>query len=309
MKKKLILNLRYIGLLVLVVLLSGCAYATENMRASRYINRGDPDHAITILNKLISRKHDDYLTYYYLANAYMVKGENEQSLTNFNKSIKKNPSYYYAQINKGVLLARMDKDTVAIGCFDKAASLKPDAFDPYFRRGRVYHRKCEYKKAMANYEKALAIRPEDLNALLYKARLYYDIGQFKKATTAYDYVLKLYPNSPKVLDEYAWTLVICDEPKYRDPEKAIKLSSKAVKEFPSSVSFDTLAAVYAAEGRFSKAILFQSKAVELLETNRAKDRNYNEYLTELNERLKFYEQGKKWKEPKGAYRKFSINPI
>jgi tetratricopeptide (TPR) repeat protein len=56
---------------------------------------------------------------------------------------------------------------------------------------------------------------------------------------------------------------------------------------------DTLAAAYAEEGQFEKALEWQKKALELAPEN---------FKADLNTRLKLYEAGKPYRDATPAYR-------
>ena len=101
---------------------------------------------------------------------------------------------------------------------------------------------------------------------------------------------------------------LANNKKYRNPKKAFQLPPRVVKEFPCSVSYDTLAAVYAAKKDFSNAVLYQKKAIELLNKTAVKDIVFEKYLMELTKRLKVYENKKEWNNPNCKHRSFSIDP-
>jgi tetratricopeptide (TPR) repeat protein len=292
----------------LLLFFGGCTYATNTIRASRYIRRGNPDQAIKILTKDILRKHGDYLTYFYLAKAYKNKGEYNKALVNFNKSIELNTSYFYSQLNAGILCAQMGKHELAFMYYNRAIRLQPNSFNVHLFRGHLYHVNNKYNQALADYNKALLLKPRDMRTLVYKARLFYDMGKNKKATITFKNALKLYKNEAKVLDEYAWTLVMTNDLKYKNPQKALILATEAVKLFPCSVSYDTLAAVNAHLNNFANAVIYQEKAIILLQNLKQKDPRAQDYLLELKKRLRMYEHNRIWKESPGSYRNYAIFP-
>lgn len=277
--------------------------------ASRYIKRGNPEKAIFLLEREISRHKADYQTYFYLAIAHKENEEFDKVLPNLNKSIEQNPDFFYSIINRGIYFDQKEKYNLALKDYNKAISIKPDSFKAFYLRGKLNHLNGLLKKGLLDYNKALKLKPKNMHVLLYKARLFYDKNEYKKAKTEYENILKLYPKKPKVFDEYAWVLIMSPDAKFKNPQKAFKLATEAVKIYPCGVSYDTIAAVYADFRDFPNAIKYQKKAIDWFKKNTIKDPALNAYLIKLDERLNSYKKGKEWKEPKGEHRKFTINPM
>jgi tetratricopeptide (TPR) repeat protein len=255
-----------------------------------------------------SNQQDKYLAYFYMALKYKDSGKFGKVLLNLNKSIELNPSFFYSYMNRGVINGYLGKKTQTIDDFSKAISLKPNSYLPYRYRGKTYQKNKEYSKALNDYNKALILKPKNMHILLNIARLFYDQSQYQQAFKTYEEALKLYRRNPKVLDEYAWALIMCSNPKYKNRGRAFQFATQAVKKFPCAVSYDTLAVVYADYKKFKKAVGCQKKAIKMMHKEKLKDYEYDNFLNELNERLKLYKQKKIWKEPKGYHRAFTINP-
>lgn len=64
--------------------------------------------------------------------------------------------------------------------------------------------------------------------------------------------------------ELAWLLATAEDPKVRDPDRAIELAREAVASSPSASWLDTLAAALATSGRFEDAIAVQQQALAIL---------------------------------------------
>ena len=83
----------------------------------------------------------------------------------------------------------------------------------------------------------------------------------KKALAAYDKALALEPSNPKLLNNLAWLLLTSEDPKLRDPERALDLARLAAVQVPASYVLDTLAMAYWANGFIEKAIDVEQKAL------------------------------------------------
>jgi len=105
--------------------------------------------------------------------------------------------------------------------------------------------------------------------------------------------LKANPNSPPALNDLAWILATCPEKELRNPAEAMLLAEKACQltGMTNYQCLDTLAAAYAAAGRFDKARDAASQAVEL-----AAFQGEIASLGEMKERLELYRQGRDYTE-------------
>jgi TPR repeat protein len=96
---------------------------------------------------------------------------------------------------------------------------------------------------------------------------------------------------------YAWWLAVYPDPSFRNPERALSLvleliDNDDVKELP--MYLDTLAAVYASNENFGKAIETQEKAIAELNKDIQKYEYMSAYKTAFDARLEYYKQHKPW---------------
>ncbi len=86
---------------------------------------------------------------------------------------------------------------------------------------------------------------------------------FKKAIKYYLRGIAL--KNSKAANDLAWFYATVGDPEYQTPKKAIVYASEAVNANPYDARFyDTLAAAYARDGQFNKAIEIIKKATTLL---------------------------------------------
>ncbi len=98
--------------------------------------------------------------------------------------------------------------------------------------------------------------------------------------------------------DYIWWLAVHPDKDFRDELKALRIMN-SLDEFDDEilvVAYDNYAAVYAANGRFDKAVEFQKKALSRLE----KDINiypaYSKWLEDYQARLVSYNKQQAWTE-------------
>ena len=101
-------------------------------------------------------------------------------------------------------------------------------------------------------------------------------------------------------NDLSWLLSTTTDAQYRDTKRALDIAEGMVKKGATSPSnLDTLAAAYAANGEFEKAIKAQEAAITAQDKAIAKitDAEQVELKKVLEQRLNDYKQGKPWLEP------------
>ena len=99
--------------------------------------------------------------------------------------------------------------------------------------------------------------------------------------------------SVECANSLAWVLATCPDDKIRDGDRAIVIAKEVVEKEVSPRTLDTLAAAYAAAGRFEDAIYTQEQAIVELQKEAANDYLEKGYL----DRLQTYQSGKSWLKP------------
>lgn len=96
---------------------------------------------------------------------------------------------------------------------------------------------------------------------------------------------------PSIEHDLAWLLAICPDEAVRDGKCAVELAQKvlAAREAPNAGLCDTLAAAFAAQGDFSEAVRWQTKAIELQKKEALRER--------YRQRLALYLAGKPYRLP------------
>ena len=110
-------------------------------------------------------------------------------------------------------------------------------------------------------------------------------GQIEQALVLYERAVQFDPNYARGLNSIAWLLATVDRADLRNPKKAEDYAWRACEltDFKNSGYLDTLAAAYAAQGKFSAAVSTQEAALELTPEVRKK---------EMQDRLQLYKQRK-----------------
>ncbi len=147
---------------------------------------------------------------------------------------------------------------------DYDESIRLNANNPavWFSRGAIHHKLKNYKLALSDYSKALSFEPRAMGYLR-RADIFYRLEQYDDAVTDFEQAIALGRANARINNSYAWFLVTARNNEYHDIVRARKLAEKAVSlsNRKKPAYLDTLAATYAANGLFSKALALQQEAV------------------------------------------------
>ncbi len=121
------------------------------------------------------------------------------------------------------------------------------------------------------------------------AQRHYKQGEYALAAKYCSDVIRLTPNNHFAYNGLAWLRATCPDGAQRDGKEAISLATKACEltEYKQGWILDTLAAAYAENGEFDKAVRWQKQAV-LLAEDKLKEK--------LRERLLLFESGRPYRE-------------
>ncbi|MFI5215529.1 MAG: tetratricopeptide repeat protein [Candidatus Limnocylindria bacterium] len=148
---------------------------------------------------------------------------------------------------------------------DRMAWLGRDNSAARLLAARGAARAGDWEESLAAHRAALAMSPDqpELQArIVWLARRLDDpartVAQLRDA-------LRLAPGSTGMRNELAWTLATSRDARIRDPDQAVRLAESLVhsSETPDLNWLDTLAAAYAAAGRFDDAVRLASQASAL----------------------------------------------
>lgn len=165
----------------------------------------------------------------------------------------------------------------------------PSCHTAYQVRARAHLYKKDYDKAIADANRALALSTTNKHAqtsLNLRMLIYQEMSEYGKVLVDLQRMVRMTPENPYAVNSLAWFLVSCEDAQYRDPARGLKLALQLPKlmETVMPVGLDTLAAAYAANGNFAKAVKYEQKAIDA-SVEDAQRKNFEECL-------KGYRQGK-----------------
>lgn len=192
----------------------------------------------------------------------------------------------------GVALLSQGKLGEAADQFRQVLEVAPRHVRAHVNLGNVLLTHEKYDQAISHYQQALQTEPDFAPAHYHLAVAQTRAGQLDEALKHYREAIRLTNNPPwYFLHGLAWLLAAHPDPQVRDADEAIQLTKRAqALTFTSNDDMrvlDTLAAAYAATGRFDLAVSTVQEALDLVSPARQ-----DQITKQIRQRLQLYKQGK-----------------
>jgi Tfp pilus assembly protein PilF len=150
------------------------------------------------------------------------------------------------------------------------------------------------EEAVAHNREALRAKPNYFKALGGLAAALARLGKTEEAVMYYTRALLLKPDLVLCVNNLAMIRATHKDAKLRNPTEAVQLAQRACKltNYTDPAILDTLAAAYAADGRFSEAIETAEKAFQLADSTDQED-----LAREIHDHLMLFKAGQPYIQP------------
>ena len=223
-------------------------------------------------------------------------GEPEPAIAHYQEGLREEPENAAAQGNLGLLLVHTGRAADAIPHLEKAIALRERApgddrtwAQISFELGFALLQTGRVDEAAPRLEQALAGGADTAEVHHALAMVSLASGREAEAVAHGRAALERDPRLLSAANNLAWVLATSADASLRDPAEAIRLAGTAVRETDSGNPgfLDTLAASYAAAGRFGDARRTAQRAAEL-----ATARGDEELARSIRARAAGYAQGR-----------------
>ncbi len=236
------------------------------------------------------------------AQLYIQQDKFEPALADLNRILQARPGQPQALLIRSSVYVDQKKFVEAIRDLRELARMNPDNDLVRLQAAQIYVAGGWPRFAIQILGGILATNPENASALRSRGDAYLNIGRHADAIADFDKALALDPNNSGILNNLAWVLATSPDDKLRDPERSIKLATKACEltDYKAAHILSTLASGYAEKGDFEMALKWSSKAVEL---------SQGESKDQLKKELENYQQKKPWRERQETAEKPNPPPL
>lgn len=226
----------------------------RNRMALALLASGRPGEAVTHLYRLLQQSGDSAEIHFKLAMAFSMLKQYDEAIKHFIQVLGLDPNYPEVHNKMGLALLGAGRTNEAVTQLTEALQTSKNPSEVYYNLGTAYSLLKKHDLAIQNLTKAVELNPNNISAL----------------------------------NNLAWALATIGDEFIKDP-KAIDYARHAceITGYSQPNLLDTLAASYAAAGRFDQAVKTAQKAIDL-----AKIEGQNELAGEIQQRLELYKAGK-----------------
>jgi tetratricopeptide (TPR) repeat protein len=210
------------------------------------------------------------------------------SIDDLNQVIEVEADNATAWMYRGIAKRRAGDTLGAILDLTASLELSPEMILALIHRSRLYMETKQYEAALADLQTLTRINPKDTAAYMNMGRVHTLRGDHLRAMQANLAGLEQSPDDQQLLNNLAWLWSTAPSPEIRDPQRALEFALRACALGIDSTNQDTLAAAYAVNGDFAKAVETQEKAIELAPDYEKED---------FRSRLDLYREGKFYIQP------------
>jgi tetratricopeptide (TPR) repeat protein len=232
-----------------------------------------------------------------LANALAALGRTEAAIEHYHEALRLKPEYVEAHNNLANALARLGGTNEALEHYREAVRLKPGLAEVHNNLGIALAKADRTEEAIEHCREAVRLKPDFILARYNLANALSGSGRTSEAVEQYRRLLQLRPDSVEILNNLAWLLATHASEEGGDPAPAVELAQRAreLSGRENAPCLDTLAAAYAAAGRFSDAVITAERAVQLAEAT-----GQTALAGNIQARLDLYRAGQPYREPPQA---------
>lgn len=238
---------------------------------------------------ITSKQQIKAVTAYNLGTALAEQGAVEQAIPYFRRSLHGRPDNAFAYYNLGTAFAALGMIAEAIDAYEAAVRIAPDLAEGHNNLGLSLVKVGRLQDAISHYQRALQIVPTYAQAHSNLGRAMGQSGQQSEARKYLREAVRLEPQNISGLRNLAWLLATDSRATVSEIKEAVSIAERAAQltDDKDVRVLDTLAAAYAAAGKFDRAVKTAEAALLLLSTSGRDD-----MVFDINRRLQCYRKGK-----------------
>ena len=216
------------------------------------------------------------------------KGENDQALELWKKAASLDPENAKVQNGLGISLCVHGETEEGFEHLRHAIRINPLSVETHFILGRFLLDRGHVQEALPELKTAIAIRPHFESCEEALGTAYEDLGQSSEALAHWRKAHLIDPGRSSATLGVAWLLAAAPDASVRSGPEAVQVAENANDQAPDNAEvLDTLAAAYAEDGQFTRAVATAARAVEL-----AKAQGNQTLLTAVRARQLLYAKNK-----------------
>lgn len=279
--------LKYIFIFLIGISLSGIA--EEMKEVNQLLQQGKMEEALKAVTVKLEQNpyHNESLAYRIDINIALRKWNDV--LKDLDQLIKIFPKSDKLLSKRAMIYQILGKYKEAFADLDASATINPRNPNLCIDKARIYIAQEKLNHAIIELSKTLELMPNNVPALLMRAELWVVTKDLDNAIVDFNNVLASEPGNTQALNSLAWFMATWPDAKYRNGKRSIELATKAceLSEWKNVAIIDTLAAAYAEDKQFDKAVEYLKMALLTCP---------KDLVEEITNRLEAFKEGKPHRE-------------
>jgi len=228
-----------------------------------------------------------------LSNALIKSGKFDEAVVCYEKLIKQgqgSAEIYYAL---ATILKVQKKYDEAIKFYKNVSATDHNYSEARKQILSIFVETGRFKDAIEQLENGLPGEPNKAENYETLGSLYYQTGNYEQAIQSWSKAVNLKPDNTNALNSLAWLLATTGEVSAENTNKAVKLAERACEMtgYKNAGMLDTLAAAYAAAGKFEDAVNTANQAIKIAETG-----GQQTVADDIRKRTKLYQAGQRYRQ-------------
>ncbi len=231
--------------------------------------------------------------HYLLGKSLFLQNHFDEAAGQLRIALKAAPGLTKAWRLLGLTLYEQDDTQAALTVCRQMVRVRPD--DPLAHQwlGDYLVELNQSDAALPHFRQALSLDPLSRTAASRIGKTLERLGRGQEAVVFYDSYLKKYPRRDDIADQLSWLLATYPDSQVHNAPKAIRIAEQLCRAsgHQNRFALDTLAAAYAADGRYREAEATATRALRLAQSN-----SDEEHVTSLQGRLLLYQSQKPFRQ-------------
>ena len=255
--------------------------------------KGRTDEAMEEFQTALRISPNDPDTENNIGAAYLQKGQIDDGIAHLRRAVEKGPFRADAHMNLGNAYLQKREFDAAINEYSETLGLSYDHAETHFSIANAFRQKGHLDEAVLHFQLALQLRPDYFNAHNNLGNTFRQQGRIEEAIREYEAALATEPTSVLAQNNLAWLLATTSDARLRNGTKAVQLAEQAVVATDGNdpVLLHTLAAAYAENRQFDKAVAAAQDALKIAEVN-----GVTSLIESLRSKLALYQAGSPYHE-------------
>lgn len=149
--------------------------------ARSYLERGQCQEAIPLLEQVLTIEPEAADAYYYLGECYRLAGDYATALTAYERAIAINSNFGPPFLGRAILYHLRDPEADVVSYYDEAIAIDPNFTLAYIERGAYFLDRQQWNNALRDLQIAVNQNPNSAIAYMYMAQAQLALGRQEEA--------------------------------------------------------------------------------------------------------------------------------